>query len=253
MHEMTSTENYDDEFECSECDFKCTSEFDIMQHSTMHQCPNNTNDDLLNINPSGKLIKVEPNEYDTIVNLQTNFNSEEEIVSCTTLADTPEINGLGNYKYKVKRESNSLKVVSTTEIHNEIDIGNKMIKIENIDIKQENFPIVASHQINEKIINSNQNLVSLMPSENIHNNGRVTRNKAYDKNLYTEDDIADGKSSVCKDSIEEKTVKRKYTKKSERQKVYERISRTFRKTHSHYLSHVSGKTRYSQKPFFVRR
>ncbi|CAL4089467.1 unnamed protein product [Meganyctiphanes norvegica] len=48
MNEMGSDENYYG-FECSECDFKCTSEIDIIQHSTIHQYSNNTNDSLSNI------------------------------------------------------------------------------------------------------------------------------------------------------------------------------------------------------------
>ncbi|CAL4086368.1 unnamed protein product, partial [Meganyctiphanes norvegica] len=185
MNEMSSDENNDDEFECSECDYRCTSEIDIMQHSTVHQSPNTINDDVLDISPYGNFVKDEPNVNDTVrVNLQAKFNSEEEIVSCTKQADTPEIKDIGTYKYKVKRDSNS----STTEVDNRNEIGNKIIKLEDIDIKQENLPNCSSHQINEyEFIHRDQYSLSLNPSKTIPINGR---HKAYDENLYTEDDAA---------------------------------------------------------------
>ena len=36
MNNENSDENYDDEFECSECDFKCLSEDDMIEHSAIH-------------------------------------------------------------------------------------------------------------------------------------------------------------------------------------------------------------------------
>ncbi|CAL4089469.1 unnamed protein product, partial [Meganyctiphanes norvegica] len=117
MDEMGSNENYDDEFECSECDFKCTSEIDIIQHSAIHQYSNNTNDPLSNIS-----------RYDTFEN-----------------------NDLGAYKHKVKIEPSLLKAEGeyTTKIIQESEIGNKIEKLEDIDIKEEIFHNVSSHQKNE--------------------------------------------------------------------------------------------------------
>ncbi|CAL4086374.1 unnamed protein product, partial [Meganyctiphanes norvegica] len=202
MNEMITDENYEDEFECSECDYKCTSENDIMQHSLIHQCPNTSNDDVLDISCYGKYIKDEPNEHET-VNLQSKFNSEEAIVSCTKLTDMSKINDLGTYKYKVKRESNSCKVLSTTELHNEIEIGNNRIKLEDIDIdiKQENLPYFSFQKINDyEFIHAYQNS-SLMPSKNYRQfNGRKTRPSAYNMNIYTEDGIGGEAESFLKQS-----------------------------------------------------
>ena len=38
---MNTSENGEDEFECSECDYKCSSENDIIEHSAVHQYPSN--------------------------------------------------------------------------------------------------------------------------------------------------------------------------------------------------------------------
>ena len=35
----------EDEFECCECDFSCSSESDMIEHSTVHQSLNNTIED----------------------------------------------------------------------------------------------------------------------------------------------------------------------------------------------------------------
>ncbi|CAL4086366.1 unnamed protein product, partial [Meganyctiphanes norvegica] len=199
MIKMSSDES-NDEFQCSECDFKCTSEIDIMQHSTIHQCPNTDNDDVLDISHYGKFIKDDPNENDN-VNLQAKFSSKEAIVSCTKLADTSKTNELGTYQYKVNRESNSFNIIATAEVHKEHELGNNMIKLEDIDIKQENLPNYSSHQINEyEIIHPDQNSLSLKPSNNSPINGRITRHKAYDKNLYTEYDVVDESESLLNQS-----------------------------------------------------
>ncbi|CAL4123601.1 unnamed protein product [Meganyctiphanes norvegica] len=235
MNEMSSDEN-DDEFECSECDFKCKSENNIMQHNTIHPY---TNDGVLDISRHGKFIKDDPDKNDTVVKLQAKLSSEEEIVSCTKLADSPK-----NNENKVKTEPISLKVVSTTEVLNENEIGNNIIKLEDIDIKQEDISNVSSCQINDSFnvisktevysgneignniiwledidikqedipnvsspqvnyyenIQPDQNLLSLIASKNRNINGRISKHIDFDKNLYIEDDIVDESGSILKQS-----------------------------------------------------
>ncbi|CAL4204269.1 unnamed protein product [Meganyctiphanes norvegica] len=205
MNKMSSDENYDDEFECSECDFKCTSEIDIIQHSAVHQCSNNTNDVLI-ISPCGKNIEDDSNENVTTVNLQAKSNSEKEVVSRNRIADTPEINDVGTYKDKIKREPSSFKVISTAELQQETEIGNTKIKIENvdIDIKQESLPIFSSHQTNKYELpifvkcneSGDKRYSNLMPYRNRRINGRGKIYPAYNENISTGDDMLSAKTIV---------------------------------------------------------
>ncbi|CAL4083989.1 unnamed protein product, partial [Meganyctiphanes norvegica] len=56
MNNLDSNED-DDEFECSECDFKCSSKIDIVEHSEIHQPPNNNIENVSNISPDKSNIK----------------------------------------------------------------------------------------------------------------------------------------------------------------------------------------------------
>ncbi|CAL4251406.1 unnamed protein product [Meganyctiphanes norvegica] len=170
---MGSGENCDDEFECSECDFKCTSEIDIKQHSAIHHFPIKANEYALNINPYGTGIEYDSRE-DNVVNLQSTFSNGNKMLSCSSLADTPETNVLETYKYKVKVETSLFEDISTTEIRQESEIGNKKIKLEDIDIKEEIFPNYADHQINKFAnIHRDQDFLGLgsIPSKNKLING----------------------------------------------------------------------------------
>ncbi|CAL4066276.1 unnamed protein product [Meganyctiphanes norvegica] len=188
MNEIGSGETCDDEFECSDCDFKCTNESDIMQHSSMHQCHNKFNADVLNISPYGTSIKYNSKECDTDVNSRSHakFSSENGIESCYRLPDTPETNDLGTHDYKVKIEPSSFEGIYTTELHQESEIGNKIIKLEDIDIKQEKF-LNSSHKIND-YVNIHRDQDSLgstpMPCKNKHSIHPAPNNV----NIYTKDE-----------------------------------------------------------------
>ncbi|CAL4195372.1 unnamed protein product [Meganyctiphanes norvegica] len=195
MNEMgsESDENCDDEFECSECDFKCTNEIDIIQHSAMHQSTSNNTVDISNSILYGTYIEDESNENDTVFTLQTNVSSGKEIVSGSRFAEeTSEINALDPSKYKLKREPSSHEVISTTKMLHESEIGNRRIKLEDmdIDIKQESCPDSSSHQINEFVNIHNhreQDSLVLMPYKKEHIYVRESMHSAYDNvNISTE-------------------------------------------------------------------
>ncbi|CAL4066712.1 unnamed protein product [Meganyctiphanes norvegica] len=199
MNEVDSSENCDDEFECSDCDFKCTSETAIMQHSVIHQCPNNTNDDVLHIIPYGKYIGEDSKEGDTVVNVQAKFSSEKVILSCDTLTDRPKSNYIEAYKCIVKREPSAFEVLSTTKMLCESDIENK-IKVEDldIDIKQESCPNYSSHQINEFVNNhKDQDSLGSMQYKKEHIYVRESMQSDYNNvNISTEDGNLSAKTIV---------------------------------------------------------
>ncbi|CAL4168477.1 unnamed protein product [Meganyctiphanes norvegica] len=195
MNEMGFDKNCDDadEFECSECDFKCTSEIVIIQHSIIHQCHNSVNVDVLDISRNGTGIEDNSKEDDTVVNSQVKVSCEKEIVSHNRLEETPGIKDLGIYTLKVKQEPSSFEAIRTTEMHIKSEFGNRKIKLEGIDIdvKQEFF----SQQINEYgNIHPDKDL-GLMPTNIIPIDGKEEIQSAYNKvNLYTEDGILSAKT-----------------------------------------------------------
>ncbi|CAL4120935.1 unnamed protein product [Meganyctiphanes norvegica] len=186
MNEMGSGENCDDEFECSDCDFKCTSEIDIIQHSATHQCPYEVNEDVLNSCPYGTGIEYNSNEGDT-VNLRGKFSIEKEMVSCNNLADTPET-----------YEPSSFEVISTNRLLHESETGSKKIKLEDIDmdIKQENCLDYSSHQINEYVNihhdHQDQDPLGSMPFKNEH----IHLRESMYSNISTEDGHLSGETIV---------------------------------------------------------
>ncbi|CAL4069204.1 unnamed protein product [Meganyctiphanes norvegica] len=188
---MGSDENCDDEFECSECDFKCTSEIEIIQHSAMHQSPSNNNCDNSNISPYSTHIEDESKEDDTVITLQAKVSSEKEMGSCNRLTETSEINALDPCKYEVKREPSSHEFISTTKILSESEIANKRIQLEDMDIKQESCPNYSSNKINEYVniyIDQDRLGIGSMPSKNIIIYGRESMHSAYNNvNKSTED------------------------------------------------------------------
>ncbi|CAL4062007.1 unnamed protein product, partial [Meganyctiphanes norvegica] len=205
MNDMGSDENCDDEFECSECDFKCTSEIDIIQHSAMHQYPSNANDDVLHNSAYDTYNEGGSKEDDPVATLQAKVYSDKEIVACNRLAETSEINALDPYKFKVKREQSSHEVISTTKIIHESEIGNKIIKLEDMDIKQEFCPNYSSNLINEYgNIHLDQDSLGIgsMPSKNRLIYGRESMHFAYNNvNISTEDESLSDKTIVEYGSI----------------------------------------------------
>ncbi|CAL4168475.1 unnamed protein product [Meganyctiphanes norvegica] len=183
MNEMGSGENFNDEFECSECDFKCKNEIDML-HSAIHQCSNNTIEDVLHFGTCSTFIEDDSKEDYSVVNLQTKFSSQKETVSCNRLTDTPEMNDIGAYDYRVKIGTNLCEGISKTEMHHESEIENKRIKLEDIDIKEEIFPNYDNHQIDEYVnIHQDQDSLESMPYKIRHSIHSAPNNV----NISTED------------------------------------------------------------------
>ncbi|CAL4247631.1 unnamed protein product, partial [Meganyctiphanes norvegica] len=163
----------------------------IIQHSAIHQCHNNANEDVLTISPNVTGIEDDSKE-------SAKVSCEKEMLSHNRLEETPGIKDLGIYTFNVKREPSSFEDIPTTEMHHKGDFGNKNIKLEGIDIdvKQEISPY-RSHQLNKHgNIYQDQDLGS-MPSKTRIIDGKETIQSVYNNvNVYTEDGILSGKTIV---------------------------------------------------------
>ncbi|CAL4077187.1 unnamed protein product, partial [Meganyctiphanes norvegica] len=183
-----------DEFECSECDFKCSSEIEMIQHSSMHQ-PINNNINInvpLNTYPGGSIIEYESKGNDNLLNLQTKFKSEKETESSTKLTETPELNDFHTYKSTLKRELSFYEEINTSETNQECELVNKKIKMESIHIDQETVPDFSSHPINEHdIIHNAQNSLGSMQSNTkyIAVKEGIMHSPNNNMNIFTEDGI----------------------------------------------------------------
>ncbi|CAL4095038.1 unnamed protein product [Meganyctiphanes norvegica] len=193
MNNTDYDENDNDGFECSECDFKCSSENDIIEHSAIHKCQNNVIDSLLDI------IENDSVEIETAVGFLSKFNSKNEIESCSSFTDPPDIitysssidneykdiditgNILDNLNTKqtiksgirvkyvpdsnghdnkpvVKTESCFLEEISTDETYHENENVNKKLKVENIQIEHKFISDHSPfHQNEHDIIQPDQN------------------------------------------------------------------------------------------------
>ena len=123
MNNIDPNENEeDDEFECSECDFKCSSESDMINHSTIHQCPNNTSEDPLNIIPVSTTTDN--------VNLQAEYKNKNDSESNTklTFASTKD---LKHYGSPIKRKLKFCDETAIGEIHHSNKFDNEVITLSN--------------------------------------------------------------------------------------------------------------------------
>ncbi|CAL4130764.1 unnamed protein product [Meganyctiphanes norvegica] len=163
----------EDEFECSECEFKCSNEIDIIEHSEIHQSANNAIDNILDV-PSGSTFRHDSvKENLTDVNQHKNVNNDKEKEANIIMPLMPELDDFLNYKSReIKDEEHS-----TNEVYQKIIIGNKKIKLEDIDIKEEDISHPSTHQINEydnipKTQNTLIEGLALMISETEYVDGR---------------------------------------------------------------------------------
>ncbi|CAL4211156.1 unnamed protein product [Meganyctiphanes norvegica] len=184
MNKMGYDENDNDGFECSECDFKCSSETDIIEHSAMHQCPRNDIDSSLDI------IENDSMKVETAVRYQSKFNGKNEIESCSRFKDPPDTKPCGSCivnEYKdndiadnildnlntkktflacikreyvpdindhdndpvIKTEPYSCEEISTDETYHENENRYKKLKVENIQIEHEIMTDHSPFHLNE--------------------------------------------------------------------------------------------------------
>ncbi|CAL4067365.1 unnamed protein product [Meganyctiphanes norvegica] len=146
MTDIDSVEH--DEFECSECDFKCSSESDMIEHSSIHQRPNNNNDSVSNILPNENTIKNDSVGIDNVINLHTNFNCKKESDECTNLEQTTEMKNPWIYESIVKIEPSLLQKDYKSDNCHKIEIRNEEIKFEHNDHHHEILPNFLTHEIN---------------------------------------------------------------------------------------------------------
>ncbi|CAL4095040.1 unnamed protein product [Meganyctiphanes norvegica] len=106
-----------DEFECSECDFKCSSENDIIKHSIIHKCPTNS------------------------------IGHPKAIESCITMKYEPDESD--NYhRFVEKIEPFSFEEIAANETY-ENEAGNKKLKVENMHIEPTFIPDQSYFQLNK--------------------------------------------------------------------------------------------------------
>ncbi|CAL4211159.1 unnamed protein product [Meganyctiphanes norvegica] len=228
MNKMGYDENDNNGFECSECDFKCSSETAIMEHSAMHQCQRNDIDSSLDI------IENDSMKVETAVIYQSKFNGKNEIESCSRLKDPPDIkpcgSNIGN-EYKdnniadniqdnlntketflscikreyvpdindhdnkpvIKTEPYSCEVISTDENYHEIENGNKKLKVENLQIEHKIIP-------NHSLFYQNEH-DNLQPDQNSNNYDKYVNDKLHSDykniNIFTTNGILNTTNNGC--------------------------------------------------------
>ncbi|CAL4186754.1 unnamed protein product [Meganyctiphanes norvegica] len=200
MHTLGYNECDTDEFECSECDFKCSSEMDIIKHSDTHQYCNNAIAGTLTNIPNCDNIQNDFKEFETADNFMTKFNYENEKETSKILKDTTEIcdNDLNTYIPVVKREPCSFENVYTDDTYHKSGIGNKKLKVENLEIEHNDIPYVSPLQINQHDnFHSVQNSLDLIQSNNKINYGKDKPQPVHNKlNIGTINGILDTKNNV---------------------------------------------------------
>ncbi|CAL4066022.1 unnamed protein product [Meganyctiphanes norvegica] len=143
----------DDEFECSECDFKCSGESDMIQHSAIHQYVHSTANSITNVFTTDNTIENDSIVNNNVASLQTKLNNiKREECTTTSYERKSEINNLQIYEsiYEaiVERDSCSLAKKSKVESPQYNDIS----------------PHFSPHQINgDNKVNQAQTSRGLMP------------------------------------------------------------------------------------------
>ncbi|CAL4059433.1 unnamed protein product [Meganyctiphanes norvegica] len=188
MMDIDSVEH--DEFECSECDFRCTRESDMIEHSAIHQRSNNNVDSVSNILPNENTIKNDSIGIDTVINLSTNLNCKKESEECTKFEEITEMKNPWIYESIVKIEPRLLQEDSKSENCHKIEIRNKEIKFEHNDHQHEILPHFSSHQINGSN-NINQDQTSKVLMHQLQNSlgliGSSTADSDNNDNISTND------------------------------------------------------------------
>ncbi|CAL4104289.1 unnamed protein product, partial [Meganyctiphanes norvegica] len=123
MEEPSFEEMDDDEFECSECEFKCPTESEMIQHSAIHLNSGNTND-----------------KHNQSI-------SENGFTGCITAKDMPGTNDSGNSKLIVKSEPCSKEDNYTAEDYQQCEDWNVKIELEDQDVDQETTLYNSDNQI----------------------------------------------------------------------------------------------------------
>ncbi|CAL4058590.1 unnamed protein product [Meganyctiphanes norvegica] len=221
MNNIGSGEIDIDLFECSECDFKCSSKDDVIEHSVIHQCPRIVNENTsMEIEPE-TCTQYSPDRFGYGINaynhvLKTDPISYEEISTNNIYhsnKDTPDINSydINTYKSVVKTEPISYEEISKEEPfydNNDIpDIKGNDIKTYKPVVKTELIPYEEISK-DEPYQNNNEtpdiNSYDIDTYKTVVKTETMLYEEIYSDDPYHEHEIGNKKLKVEKTQIEHK-------------------------------------------------
>ncbi|CAL4145478.1 unnamed protein product, partial [Meganyctiphanes norvegica] len=186
-NQLSSEVESNDEFECSECDFKCLIEIDMIEHSVLHQFPNKTVDDISSTIPGVSFIETVSKENYEFDNLGAKSNSEKETEPYKRLTDKPKINDLETYKSIVKTEPSLYKEISTAGNYCKNEFEETEIYFEesdHINIKHEAISYFSPHKNNEQVdFQQAKSSLGLIHSNTEHINGKRGIRHSYSQKI----------------------------------------------------------------------